>query len=167
MTMFHVASEPATILAQIAFAAVRTTVLAVIAALLLKFLRVKSTSACLLAWKIVLYVGLIMPVLGWFLPPLRVPIPYAFSPAPASTGLIAQHESAAFSAFTLQEFQTSTQPETSNTSARLSGGAELPTDAVHPQNQRTNFLATFSGRAPIAAGAYATVALFFVSTLLV
>ncbi len=167
MTMFHVASEPATILAQIALAAVRTTVLAVVGALLLKFFRVKSTSACLLAWKIVLYVGLIMPVLGWFLPPLRVPIPYAFSPAPAGTGSIVQHESAAFSAFTLHEFPASTQPETSNRSARPSGGGGLPTDDAHPKNRRANFLATLTGWVPIAAGVYATVALFFVSTLLV
>jgi beta-lactamase regulating signal transducer with metallopeptidase domain len=167
MTTFHVAGEPATILAQIILAAVRTTVLAIIAALLLKFLRVKSTSACLLAWKIVLYVGLIMPVLGWFLPPLSVPIPYVFAPAPASTGSLAQHESAAFSAFTLHKFATNTQPETSNRSGSPSGGGRLPTDDAHPNNRRTNLLATLTGWAPIAAGVYATVAIFFVSILLV
>lgn len=167
MTIFPFASEPGMILEQIVIAAVRTTVLAASAALLLKLLRIKSTSARLLVWKIVLCVGLTMPILGWLLPPLHIPIPYALLPAQVNTASSAPHESTRISSSILYVYSASANREMLNSSAGSSRAAELATINARPNNRSTTFSANLSGWAPIAAGFYAAVALFFGSTFLV
>ena len=155
------------ILAQIVIAAVRTTVLAASAALLLKLLRVKSISARLLVWKIVLCVGLIMPILGWLLPPLHVPIRYGLLPAAANTALSAPHESTRISPSNVYVYSASSNRKTLSSSAASSRAADLAKINARPNNWSATFPATLTGWAPIAAGFYAAVALFFLSMLLV
>jgi beta-lactamase regulating signal transducer with metallopeptidase domain len=167
MTIFPVASEPGMILAQIVIAAVRTTVLAASAPLLLKLWRVKSISARLLVWKFVLCVGLIMPILGWLLPPLHVPIRYVLLPAAVNTAVSAPHESTRISPSNVYVDSASSNRKTLSSSAGSSRAAELATINARPDNRPAAFPATPTGWAPIASGFYAAVALFFLSMLLV
>lgn len=64
------------LLQRLLIAAMRTIVLAAVAGLVLVVFRVKKTSVRLFTWIALLYVGLSMPVLGWLLPPMTVPIPF-------------------------------------------------------------------------------------------
>ena len=63
------------LLEQLASPAARSLALAVVAALGLAVFRAKATSARLFTWTAVLYAALAMPLLGWILPPLSVPMP--------------------------------------------------------------------------------------------
>src|SRR5438034_552359 len=83
MTQFTPSSEPGIVLIQLAIAAARTIALAAVVGLLLRALRVKATSARLIAWTTVLYAGLSMPVLVWLLPPMPVAVSFLPSPSPA------------------------------------------------------------------------------------
>jgi beta-lactamase regulating signal transducer with metallopeptidase domain len=73
MTIVIPSSE--SFLMQLLSPAARTLVLAGAAGLALSALRVKATSARLFTWKAVLYAALAMPLLGWALPRLTVPVP--------------------------------------------------------------------------------------------
>jgi len=64
-----------TLLIQLATPAVRTLALAGAAGLGLTVFRVKAASVRLFTWTAVLYAALAMPLLGWMLPPLAVPMP--------------------------------------------------------------------------------------------
>src|SRR5215467_6405892 len=55
--------------------AVRAILIACIAEVVLRALRVRETSVRLFAWKSVLAIALAMPILGMLLPPLFVPVP--------------------------------------------------------------------------------------------
>src|SRR5438876_3642938 len=83
MTQFTPSSEPGIVLIQLAIAAARTIALAAVVGLLLRALRVKGTSARLIAWTAVLYAGLSMPVLVWLLPPMPVAVSFLPSHLPA------------------------------------------------------------------------------------
>ncbi|PYV73165.1 MAG: hypothetical protein DMG97_11725, partial [Acidobacteria bacterium] len=83
MTQFTPSSEPGIVLMQLAIAAARTIALAAVVGLLLRALRVKATSAQLIAWTTVLYAGLSMPVLVWLLPPMPVAVSFLPSHSPA------------------------------------------------------------------------------------
>jgi len=83
MTQFTPSSEPGIVLIQLAIAAARTIALAAVVGLLLRALRVKATSARLIAWTTVLYAGLSMPVLVWLLPPMPVAVSFLPSHSPA------------------------------------------------------------------------------------
>src|SRR5439155_2523699 len=83
MTQFTPSSEPGIVLIHLAIAAARTTALAAVVGLLLRALRVKATSAQLIAWTTVLYAGLSMPVLVWLLPPMPVAVSFLPSHLPA------------------------------------------------------------------------------------
>jgi beta-lactamase regulating signal transducer with metallopeptidase domain len=63
------------LLEQLASPAARSLALAGVAALGLAVFRAKATSARLFTWTAVLYAALAMPLLGWILPPLSVPMP--------------------------------------------------------------------------------------------
>jgi beta-lactamase regulating signal transducer with metallopeptidase domain len=63
------------LLVQLADPAVRTLLLASCAAIALVALKVRSTSLRLITWTAVLYAALSMPLLGWMLPAVEVPLP--------------------------------------------------------------------------------------------
>jgi beta-lactamase regulating signal transducer with metallopeptidase domain len=63
------------LLVQLADSAVRALFLGAVAGLGMFALRVRATSARLFTWTAVLYAALAMPLLGWMLPPLPIPIP--------------------------------------------------------------------------------------------
>jgi beta-lactamase regulating signal transducer with metallopeptidase domain len=63
------------LLAQHAPPAIRAIVLAAAAGLALAAFRVKSSSLRLSTWTVVLYAAIAMPLLGWILPSLTVPMP--------------------------------------------------------------------------------------------
>ncbi len=63
------------LLAQLANPAARALVLAGAAGLALAAFRVKAASLRLFTWTAVLYGAVAMPVLGWMLPPMAIPIP--------------------------------------------------------------------------------------------
>ncbi len=63
------------LLAQLANPAARALVLGAAAGLGLAAFRVKTTSMRLFTWTAVLYAALAMPLLGWMLPPLPIPVP--------------------------------------------------------------------------------------------
>lgn len=65
----------ASLLAQLANPAVRALAVGCAAGLGLAAFRVRSTSARLFTWTAVLYAALAMPLLGWMLPSLPVPMP--------------------------------------------------------------------------------------------
>src|SRR5437867_9353375 len=70
------------LLIELVTAAVRTTILAAIAGLLLTAFRVKATSLRLFTWTAVLYAGVCMPVIGTMLPTIPIRMPLPVSPAP-------------------------------------------------------------------------------------
>lgn len=55
--------------------ALRALILAAVAGIALAIFRVKTTSLRLLTWRGILYGALALPILGWMLPPLLVPVP--------------------------------------------------------------------------------------------
>jgi beta-lactamase regulating signal transducer with metallopeptidase domain len=65
----------APLLTQLVNSAVRVLALAGIAALGLAVFRVKAASFRLFTWTAVLYAALALPLLGWMLPPLSIPMP--------------------------------------------------------------------------------------------
>jgi beta-lactamase regulating signal transducer with metallopeptidase domain len=67
--------ECTTLLTQLFNPAVRAVALAGIAGLGLTVLRVKAASFRLFTWTAVLYAALALPLLGWMLPPLSIPMP--------------------------------------------------------------------------------------------
>jgi len=71
----HIAAESGILLAQLADAAARSLALAAVAGLALAIFRVKATSARLFTWSTVLYAALAIPLLGWVLPSLPIPMP--------------------------------------------------------------------------------------------
>ncbi len=71
----HIAAESGILLAQLADAAARSLALAAVAGLALAVFRVRTTSARLFTWTTVLYAALAIPLLGWVLPSLPIPMP--------------------------------------------------------------------------------------------
>lgn len=69
-------AESSILLENLAIAAARSVFLAATAGLALKLLRVTSISARLFSWTTVLYGALAIPLLGWLLPPLPLPVPF-------------------------------------------------------------------------------------------
>src|ERR1700690_186693 len=63
------------LLTQLANPAGRALVLAGVAGLTLAAFRVKTASLRLFTWTAVLYGAVAMPLMGWMLPPMAVPIP--------------------------------------------------------------------------------------------
>ena len=63
------------LLTQLANPAARALLLASVAGLALAAFRVKAASLRLLTWTAVLYGAVAMPLLGWMLPPMAIPIP--------------------------------------------------------------------------------------------
>src|SRR5208282_999651 len=63
------------LLTQLANPAGRALLLAGVAGLTLAAFRVKAASLRLFTWTAVLYGALALPLLGWMLPPMAVPIP--------------------------------------------------------------------------------------------
>ena len=79
MTLIAAAQASTSLLVQVANPALRTLALAGAAGVGLAAFRVKAPSVRLFTWTAVLYVALAMPVLGWILPALPIPMP-AFLP---------------------------------------------------------------------------------------
>ncbi len=75
MTHALVAAASSSLLMQLANPAVRALAMAASAGLGLAAFRVRASSARLLTWTAVLYAAVAMPLLGWMLPPLPVPMP--------------------------------------------------------------------------------------------
>ena len=75
MTLIEGMRASTELLVQIANPAVRALPLAGAAGLGLAIFRVKTTSARLSTWRVVLYAALALPLLGWLLPPLAIPVP--------------------------------------------------------------------------------------------
>lgn len=75
MTLIESMRASTELLVQIANPAVRALALAGAAAVGLAIFRVKATSARLSTWRAVLYAALALPLLGWLLPPLAIPVP--------------------------------------------------------------------------------------------
>lgn len=75
MTPTHAPAECSILLVQLASAALRSLTVAVAAGLALALLRVRATHLRLWVWNAVLYAALAIPLLGWILPRLSVPIP--------------------------------------------------------------------------------------------
>ena len=71
----HIAAESGILVAQLADAAARSLALAAVAGLALAIFRVKPTSVRLFTWTTVLYAALAIPLLGWILPSLPIPMP--------------------------------------------------------------------------------------------
>ncbi len=75
MTSPALTQASANLLAQLANPAARALALGAIAGLGLLAFRVKTTSTRLFTWTAVLYAAIAVPILGWILPPLPVPVP--------------------------------------------------------------------------------------------
>jgi len=71
----HIAVDSSILVAQLAEAAARSLALAAVAGLALAIFCVKTTSARLFTWTTVLYAALAIPLLGWVLPSLPIPMP--------------------------------------------------------------------------------------------
>ncbi len=82
MTLTAAVQASTELLAQVANPAVRALALAGAAALGLAAFRVRATSARLFTWTAVLYAALAMPLLGWMLPPLAIPVPSLLQVSP-------------------------------------------------------------------------------------
>jgi beta-lactamase regulating signal transducer with metallopeptidase domain len=75
MTLIESMQASANVLVQVVNPAARAVALAGAAAAGLAAFRVKNTSVRLSTWRAVLYTALAMPLLGWLLPPLAIPVP--------------------------------------------------------------------------------------------
>jgi beta-lactamase regulating signal transducer with metallopeptidase domain len=75
MALSFSSADSAAVLTQLGLWAVKTTVLALAAGLGLAVFPVKSTSFRLFTWTAVLYAAFAVPMLGWVLPPLPIPLP--------------------------------------------------------------------------------------------
>jgi beta-lactamase regulating signal transducer with metallopeptidase domain len=75
MALSFSSADSATLLTQLGLWTAKTMVLAVAAGFGLTASRAKSTSFRLFAWTAVLYSAFLIPLLGWLLPPLPIPIP--------------------------------------------------------------------------------------------
>jgi beta-lactamase regulating signal transducer with metallopeptidase domain len=89
------------LLAQLANAGLRSLVVGIAAGAALSALRVKSTSVRLLTWTLVLYAGLLMPLLGWMLPTLPIAMPALVGNRPAlfeagASGTVDRPQTASF-----------------------------------------------------------------------
>ena len=85
MTSQAVIERSPELLRHLADPALRAIVLAGAAALALRLLRVKNAAVQLTVWTIVLYAALALPVLGWLLPALPLPLPAGKALAALST----------------------------------------------------------------------------------
>jgi bla regulator protein BlaR1 len=152
------------ILGQILTAALRTTALAAIAALLLYAFRVKATSARLFAWTAVLYAGLIMPILGGVLPPISVKIPFV---EPSTLVKVVADDGVAAPPSAARAPQR-TIVATEGLSAKGSGAASLRNLRESPKNSRSSLLdgAASISWSTVAFGAYLAIALSLFARLL-
>ncbi len=75
MTSAALTQASVNLLVQLANPAARALALGAIAGLGLAAFRVKATSTRLFTWSAVLYAAIAVPMLGWILPPLPVPVP--------------------------------------------------------------------------------------------
>src|SRR3989442_10884 len=75
MTLIEGMQASASVLVQIVNPAARVLALAGAVAAGLAAFQVKNTSVRLSTWRAVLYTALAMPLLGWLLPPLAIPVP--------------------------------------------------------------------------------------------
>ena len=75
MALSFSSADCATLLMQLGWWTAKTMVLALAAGFGLTVFRAKSTSSRLFTWTAVLYAALAIPLLGWLLPPLPIPLP--------------------------------------------------------------------------------------------
>src|SRR5215472_3664170 len=85
MVLSFSSADSATLLTQLGLWAAKTMVLALAAGLGLTVFPAKSTSFRLFTWTAVLYAAFAIPLLGWLLPPLPVPVPPLLQRDAAST----------------------------------------------------------------------------------
>jgi len=119
------------LLAQLALAAMRTTILAAVAALLLAAFRVKATHLRLFTWTAVLYAGLGMPLLAGMLPSLRIPVPFAVATAPTEIVTdVGPTTAIPVRQFTAQEIGRATAPSTSPSNTSSASKAQAARSAT-------------------------------------
>jgi len=124
-------SEAGALLAQLALAAMRTTILAAVAALLLAAFRVKATHLRLFTWTAVLYAGLGMPLLAGMLPSLRIPVPFAVATAPTEIVTdVGPTTAIPVRQFTAQEIGRATAPSTSPSNTSSASKAQAARSAT-------------------------------------
>jgi len=163
----------ATLLSQIVGPALRALVLAGGAALALGACRVKTTSLRLLTWTSVLYAALAMPLLGWMLPAMSVPVPAFLRTTEAPSQIQAsQHDDLALittarkdklkDKVIVQATNRSHSAEVTRQAAPVSlATSAQPNIALPTSDWRSIPWSTF------AAGIYLAVALFLLTRLVV
>jgi beta-lactamase regulating signal transducer with metallopeptidase domain len=87
MALSFSSADSATLLTQLGLWTAKTMVLALAAGFGLTVFPAKSTSFRLFTWTAVLYAAFLIPLLGWLLPPLPIPVPTLPHPDVASTAV--------------------------------------------------------------------------------
>jgi len=138
MTLIAAVQASTSLLVQIANPALRTLALAGAAGVGLAAFRVKAPSVRLFAWTAVLYVALAMPVLGWMLPALPIPMP-AFLPDASLDHVAAQ--AVPNDIPTSQTLTTAPKPSAAREvlTARRKGAKGRPSAEIDGQTSHSSF----------------------------
>jgi len=153
MTSTAALQSSTNLLAQLANPAARALALAAAAWVGLAAFRVRATSVRLFTWTAVLYAALAMPLLGWMLPPLPVPVPAflhdAVKNAPGIFNGTVEQSSPLPAA---ERRQIAARPERSRTGASRGGNA----DPAEPQRGERPVLTRPQKAASLASDAHPT-----------
>lgn len=163
------------LLVQLANPALRAFALAVAAALGLAACQVKSTSTRLFTWTAVLYGALAMPLLGWMLPPLPVPMPAflqhgveptALNEVQASGSPVSIVQNGASEKTAPAKVGGHTSTSSSSTVSPAQPSTPPPARGAAPSFFRQSFWSSIRWQSvrwnAVAAGIYLTVAFFLI-----
>jgi beta-lactamase regulating signal transducer with metallopeptidase domain len=126
------------LLVQLANPAARALALGAIAGLGLAAFRVKATSTRLFTWTAVLYAAIAVPMMGWILPPLPIPVPallqqtwtiFPEKEAQSGTHVVAATATQSSPVQTAERRQNAARPERSRTGASRTNGTIVVNDS--------------------------------------
>ena len=158
-----------TLLIQLATPAVRTLALAGAAGLGLTVFRVKAASVRLFTWTAVLYAALAMPLLGWMLPPLAVPMPsFLIHEDVRSSGVVTvSAPDTTIPSATEDSSPAAKQAITKHISSSPAGQAQLYSAQALALSPAASSFQRSMGWSAVVAGVYLAVALLLLVRLIV
>ena len=153
MTLMAAVQASTELLAQVANPAARALALAGAAGLGLAAFRVRATSARLFTWTAVLCAALAMPMLGWVLPPLAIPVPALLQDSPQQDVAVRTDSSEVRTSRTF--IATSTAPVESKVVTRNAAVKGIPAAGIGERASSPAAGQASQSRAPIVEAATA------------
>ena len=151
------------LISELAAAAVRSCVLFGTAAALLAIFRPRATSARLFTWTSVLYASIALPLLGWVVPPLTVPVREFLPSRIAQVSVTAAGPAAPTADIDSprgkpREIKVSTRDYRSHVSTQIPNNRSVVADSASEFSSSRRFSWTL-----IAAGVYLLITAFFLT----